>query len=601
MINSNNSILLPGSLFDDKGGWISDPQFMEVMKSSEMLAHGLGTPVADAVTSFEVAADGVYNLWVRTKNWTAPWSDKPTPGIFKVGVDGTEAETVFGTGSEHWHWQYGGKIELAAGKHLLNVHDLTGFDARFDSVLFTMDDQEPGDIDTLRRSLLDLPAEPVDAGTFDFVVVGGGVAGMCAAIAAARLGSKVAIIQDRKVFGGNNSSEVRVGLGGRLNVGEYKSLGYLLNEFGPARKGNARTADVYEDEKKAEAIAAESNITSFTGYRVTDVIMNGKDTLTGVIATNVDTYEEIKITGGIFSDCTGDAGLGVLAGAEWVMGREPKSEFNEPSAPDVHDDVTLGASIQWYSELRDEPVAFPDIDWGLEINDETVQNTRRGQWYWEVGMRNDMIAEAERIRDYGMYVAYSNWSYLKNHSVYKEEFANEDFAWLSFCAGKRESRRLKGEFVLTENDLRDFVIYPDGCVSTSWYIDDHEPDPENAKRFKEPWLSCGKLTPLDFYPIPFRCLYNKDITNMFMAGRNISVSHLALGTVRVMRTCAMEGEVVGMAANLCRELGCRPRDIYSEHFAKLQELMKKGVGDPTKPYLQTYTLVDTTAVRHEDC
>ncbi len=601
MINTSNSILLPGSLFDDKGGWICDPQFMEVMHSSEMLAHGLGTPVDDAVTSFEVGADGVYNIWVRTKNWTAPWSDKPTPGVFKVFVDDMEIDTIFGTGSEHWHWQSGGNIRLATGRHTLRVHDLTGFDGRFDSVLLTTDEHIPGDIDSLRRTLLDIPAEPYNVGNFDFVVVGGGVAGMCAAIAAARLGSKVALIQDRKVYGGNNSSEVRVGLGGRLNIGEYRSLGYLLNEFGPARKGNARTADVYEDEKKAEAISAEKNITAFTGYRVTGVVKSDEKTLTGVIATNVDTYKEILLTGSLFADCTGDACLGVLAGAEWVMGREPKSEYNEPSAPEVHDEVTLGASIQWYSELRDEPVAFPDIDWGLEINDETVQNTRRGQWYWEVGMRNDMIVEAERIRDYGMYVAYSNWSYLKNHSAYKEEFANEDLAWLSYCAGKRESRRLKGEFVLTENDLRDFVIYPDGCVSTSWYIDDHEPDPENAKRFKEPWLSCGKLTPLDFYPIPFRCLYNKDIRNMFMAGRDISVSHLALGTVRVMRTCAMEGEVVGMAANLCRELGRRPHDIYMEHFGKLQELMKKGVGDPTKPYLQTYTLIDTTAVRHEDC
>ena len=601
MINSKNSILLPGSMFDDKGGWISDPQFMEVMKSSEMLAHGLGHPVADAVTSFEVGSDGVYNLWVRTRNWTAPWSSKPTPGIFKVLVDETEVDTVFGTGSEHWHWQNGGTVELAAGTHRLQVHDQTGFDGRFDSVLFTTDEETPGDIDTLRRALLNLPEKPRAAGNYDFVVVGGGVAGMCAAIAAARLGSKVALIQDRKVYGGNNSSEVRVGLGGRLNVGEFKSLGYLLNEFGPSRKGNARTADVYEDDKKAAAIAAEENITAFAGYRVTEVIKSAEDTLAGVIATNVDTYEEIEITGGLFADCTGDAVLGVLAGAEWVMGREPKSQYNEPSAPEVHDGITLGASIQWYSELRDCPVSFPDIDWGLEIDDETVQNTRRGQWYWEVGMRNDMITEAERIRDYGMYVAYSNWSYLKNHSVYKEEFANEDFAWLSYCAGKRESRRLKGDMVLTENDLLDFVIYPDGCVSTSWYIDDHQPDPENAKHFKEPWLSCGKLTPLDFYPIPFRCLYNKDIRNMFMAGRDISVSHLALGTVRVMRTCAMEGEVIGMAANLCRENSCYPRDIYQTHFSALRELMTAGVGDPTMPYLQTYTLIDTTAVREEDC
>jgi DNA-binding Xre family transcriptional regulator len=200
---------------------------------------------------------------------------------------------------------------------------------------------------------------------------------------------------------------------------------------------------------------------------------------------------------------------------------------------------------------------------------------------------------------------------LLNYTLTKSNNFLDDHANIRTCylSSLISTLKMMGEDILEYekggfegvNDLRDFVIYPDGCVSTSWYIDDHEPDPENAKRFKEPWLSCGKPTPLDFYPIPFRCLYNKDVANMFMAGRNISVSHLALGTVRVMRTCAMEGEVVGMAANLCRELGCRPRDIYKDHFEKLQELMKKGVGDPTMPYLQTYTLIDTTAVRHEDC
>ena len=143
--------------------------------------------------------------------------------------------------------------------------------------------------------------------------------------------------------------------------------------------------------------------------------------------------------------------------------------------------------------------------------------------------------------------------------------------------------------------------YPDGCVSTSWYIDDHEPDPDNAARFKDPWLSRGRLTPLDYYPIPFRCLYNRDIENMFMAGRDISVSHLALGTVRVMRTCAMEGEVIGMAADICRRLDCTPRQVYLYHFGQLKALMNRGAGDPAKPYLQTYTLIDTTAERSENC
>ena len=599
MIQRDNALLLPGTLFDDPGGWIPDPQFMEVMHSSEMLAHGLGRPVADADTGFRAPQEGIYNVWVRTRNWTAYWTAKQGPGKFTLLIDGKALETVFGTGSPEWHWQPGGQIHLEAGPHRLAVHDLDGFDARFDAVLLTTDSDTPGEIDSLRRVLLDIPA-PEEKGKFDFVVVGGGVAGMCAAISAARLGSRVAVVQDRKVFGGNNSSEVRVGLGGRLNIGRFPALGYLLNEFGPARKGNARPADVYEDEKKAEAIAAEENITAFTGYRVTSVEKEGLR-IKAVIATQVDNYTEIRLEGDCFADCTGDATLGVLAGAQWAMGRESKDVYGEPSAPEKADGITLGASIQWYSETRPAPVRFPDIDWGLPIDEDTVQNARRGQWYWEVGMRDDMIAEAEKIRDYGMYVAYSNWSYLKNHSRFRDDVACEDFAWLSFYAGKRESRRLFGDHVLTENDLRNFVQYPDGCVSTSWYIDDHEPDPDNAARFRDPWLSRGRLTPLDYYPIPFRCLYNRDIENMFMAGRDISVSHLALGTVRVMRTCAMEGEVVGMAADICRRKDCLPRQVYLDHFEELKQLMEKGAGDATKPYLQTYTLIDTTAERSENC
>ena len=200
-----------------------------------------------------------------------------------------------------------------------------------------------------------------------------------------------------------------------------------------------------------------------------------------------------------------------------------------------------------------------------------------------------------------MYVAYSNWAYLKNRSPFKEEYAHSELKWLSYYAGKRESRRIMGEFVLTENDLRNFVMYDDGCVATSWYIDNHEPDPDNARRYRDPWLSRGCLTPLGFYPLPFRCLYSKDVKNLFMAGRNISVSHIALGTTRVMRTCAMMGEVVGMACAVCLEFGADPHDIYSNHFDRLRELMNKGTGDPNRPYTQIYTLIDTTAERREDC
>ena len=607
-LTPRDSVLLPGTYFRHKGGWTADPQFMEQMGSSYLLAHGLGTPVEDAVTKIEIPQSGQYRIFVRTKNWTAHWADKEkhAPGAFRLRIDGRDCDTLFGTGDPEWHWQAGGTTYLTEGVHQVALHDLAGFDARCDAILFTLHDVAPDDsletVFRLRNNLLGLPAEPEERGTFDFVVAGGGVAGMCAAIAAARQGLRVALIQDRKVLGGNNSSEVRVGLGGRLNIGAYPSLGYLLNEFGPSTKGNARTPEVYEDEKKLRAILAEERITLLLGYKVTKVNKRTPRTIESVVATDVDTYRQIVVRGPLFADCTGDATLGVLAGAEWSMGREARSKYGEPSAPDTADGMTMGASVQWYCLEADAPTAFPDIEWGLPIDERSVQIVRRGQWYWEVGMRDDQIADAEKIRDYGMYVAYSNWSYLKNRSSVRDRYANSYLGWVAHVAGKRESRRLLGEFVLREQDLMNFTIYPDGTASTSWYIDQHYPDPENSKLFPgREYLSCGHLTPLSFYPIPYRCFYSKDIDNLFMAGRNISVSHVALGTVRVMRTTAMMGEVVGMAASICSKHGALPHDVYDTRFEELRELMQRGAGRTDVPYLQVYTLIDTTAARSEEC
>lgn len=604
-MNKHNTILLPASLFAERGGWVADQQFIDQMGSTYLLAHGLGEAVADASTEFDVAAEGDYNIYVRTRNWTKYWTAEAA-GTFGVIVDGADIGTVFGTEASEWHWQRGGKLHLAAGKHRVALHDNEGFDARCDAVLLTTSPVAPDNsVDgyrALRKRLLGLPSKAVRKGKFDFVVVGGGVAGMCAAIAAARLGSRVALIQDRHVLGGNNSSEIRVGLGGRLNIGMYPSLGYLLNEFGPSTKGNARTPEIYEDDKKMAVVEAERRITLFTGYRVCAVEKSDEHTIKAVTAVNVDDYSQIRVEGRLFADCTGDATLGVQAGAEWHMGREAKSEYGEESAPDVADGMTMGASLQWYCLEDDKARPFPDIKWGLPIDEHSVQKVRRGQWYWEVGMRDDQIADAERIRDYGMYVAYSNWAYLKNHFSQKAEYTNSYLGWVSYVAGKRESRRLMGEFVLREQDLKNNVIYPDASASTSWYIDQHYPDPENSKLFPgREYLSCGHLDPLGFYPIPYRCFYSKDIDNMFMAGRDISVSHIALGTVRVMRTTAMMGEVVGMAASVCRRHKALPRDVYYTYLEELKTLMRKGVGRTDVPYMQVYTLIDTTAARSEDC
>ena len=611
-MTTKDSIMLLATRFDNLGDWTVEQQFVLQMGSSYLLAHGIGTPLAkDASTKFTVVSPGKYTLWVRTKNWTAFWSEGKTPGIFQVVVDHKADASEFGTGkagatpSERasWYWQKGGEYDLHEGTHEISVHDLTGLDGRVDAILLTKSGDAPGDsledYKALRSKLL--PEKTEDKGKYDFVIVGAGMSGLCAAIAAARFGCKVALIQDRYILGGNNSSEVRVGLGGQINMAPYPSLGYILNEIGPDRIGNARGAHHYQDWKIWDVIAADPNITLFAGYTVDKAIMeNGS--IMAVEAVEATKQNRIRISGCIFSDCTGDAHLAVLAGARTMMGREAKSEFGESLAPEKADDYTMGVSIEWYCEDQNTPCSFPDsLDWGLKLDEETVEPVHRANWYWEVGMNDDQIADAEKIRDYGMYVAYSTFSYCKNRLAKKEDWECTHLTWVSHVSGKRESRRIVGDYILREQDLTRPIPHEDGTFTTTWRIDQHYPDPRNAGKYPgAEWMSIGKLTPIDPYAVPYRCLYSADIPNMFMAGRDISVTHIALGSVRVMRTCAMMGEVVGLAANVCRERGCLPRDIYTTYFQDLVALMKKGAGRTDVPYTQFYHQVDRTGHQAED-
>lgn len=611
-MNTSNSQLALCTRFDDLGDWTVEQQFVLQMGSSYLLAHGIGEALKkNPRTTLTIKESGDYTLWVRTKNWTAFWSDGKTPGIFSVLVDSKEDPEEFGTGcggntpeeKAAWYWHKGGTYHLDKGEHILELKDLTGLDGRCDAILLTTTNEVPGnsleDYRKLRAALL--PEKTEDKGSFDFVIVGAGMSGLCAAIAAARFGSKVALIQDRYILGGNNSSEVRVGLGGQINMAPYPSLGYILNEIGPDRIGNARGAHHYQDWKKWDVIAAEPNITLFAGYTVDKAYMDGNK-ISAVEAVEATRQNRIRISGKLFSDCTGDAHLATLAGARTMMGREARSEFGESLAPEKADGYTMGVSIEWYCEDWNTPCSFPDsLDWGLKLDEETVEPVHRANWYWEVGMNDDQIADAEKIRDYGMYVAYSTFSYCKNRLAKKEDWQCTHLTWVSHVSGKRESRRIVGDYILREQDLTRPIPHEDGTCTTTWRIDQHYPDPRNAYKYPgAEWMSIGKLVPIDPYAIPYRCLYSADIANMFMAGRDISVTHIALGSVRVMRTCAMMGEVVGMAANVCREKDALPRDIYTTYFQDLVALMKKGAGRTDVPYTQFYHQVDRTGHQAED-
>ena len=575
-------VLVEAESFAQKGGWCVDQQFMDQMGSPYLLAHGMGVPVKDASTSVKLKK-GVWNVWVRTYNWTSPWSAKEGPGAFKLSVGGRTLKTVLGMVGNEWGWQYAGSVKVRGGETEIRLHDLTGFDGRCDAVLLVSGGALPKlpttveGIAELRRELSDT-AEPVRE-RFDFVVVGGGIAGMCAAVTAARNGLKVALVNDRPVLGGNNNSEVRVHLGGTVEVGPYEGLGRMIREFGHTKKGNAGPASNYEDEKKQQFIDGEENVTLFAPYHALSVATDPSDgRIVSVTARHIETGAGVVLEAPLFADCTGDGTIGYLAGADWTQGREGRSEYGESLAPEQPDGMMMGASVQWYTRKDSHPTSFPEFSYGLEFNADNCEKVTMGEWTWETGMNRDQVLEAERVRDYGLLVIYSNWSWLKNHSG-DPKFADRSLDWVAYVAGKRESRRLLGDYVLTQNDIDGNIPHDDASFTTTWSIDLHFPDSRNSKNFPGGEFKSATVHNWIYpYAVPYRCLYSRNVGNLFMAGRDISCSHVALGTVRVMRTTGMMGEVVGMAASLCHKYGCLPRGVYSGHLAELKAMMKEGSG-----------------------
>ncbi len=568
--DKHNELLVEAESFREKGSWFVDPQFTEQMGSPYLLAHGLGNPVEDASTMVTIPAAGKYHVWVRTRNWAA--GDWEAPGRFKLVVNGNELKSILGTGGETWHWQYAGKAVIRDPAVKIELKDLTGFEGRCDAIYLSTKKTEPpagkDELSSWRKKLHGEAEIPEKSAEFDLVIAGGGIAGCAAAIAAAEQGLKVAIVHDRPVLGGNASSEIRVHTEG-ITWKSERIISMLNTVWWP----NGSPEAAKDDTKRHSNMARYDNIKIFLNWRAyTANTSNG--IITSIDARQTVTGERMRFSAPFFADCTGDGWVGYWAGAEYMYGREDSATYNENWAehgelwsPAEADNRVMGSSVLWRTYDAGIPVSFPDVPWAMDVAGDYSATT--GTWKWEFS-RNDLhqIDDAEYIRDHMLKAIYGSFSNAKKD----EGNANLGLEWVGYLVGKRESRRLKGDYIYTFNDERNMTEFPDAVAMETRTVDVHYQQIE-ADSTQPDFLSEALYYKVDHYYLPYRSLYSGNIGNLFMAGRCFSCSHVGLGGPRVMHTTGQMGVAVGYAASLCKKHNTNPRGIYENHIAELRELI----------------------------
>ena len=527
-----------------EGGWKLDVQFMDVMGSPYLIAHGLGFPVPDAVAEVAVPSSGKWRVWVRTRKWV------DGAGFFKVLVDGKALPHVFGRGESVWSWEDGGEVKLAKGTTELRLRDEDGFDGRCAGIVLASAGERPeGAISVLDR-------EPEEVRSFDFVVVGGGLPGCCAAVAAARRGLKVALVQDRPVPGGNASGEVRVWSAGEMR---YPLVNELRGKF-----MNMRYENVFSDRDRIAILEREPNLSLCLFHRAFGVEKSG-DRIAAVKALDVVRNRVVAFRAPYFCDTTGDGWVGFWAGAEWRYGREGRDETGERYAPEKGDRMTLGSSIMWQSAMATYDIPF-SAPWAEPYA--CGLSKVNGDWNWEFGLRQDILATGEDVRDRVLLAIYGAFSNAKK----QPGNAHLKLVTCPFILGKRETRRLMGDHVYCEQDVTERREFDDAVATGSWSIDLHYTIDESI-----PFLTRCEQPHFGRYWIPYRSLYSKNVANLFMAGRCFSCTHVGLGGPRVMNTLSQLGCAVGEAAAMCVKGGYSPRELYTKGHAR--ELQRNLGGD----------------------
>jgi hypothetical protein len=585
----SGDILIEAEEFDDYGGWLLDSQFDLEMGSPYLIAHGNGRPVGDATTVVELAEAGEYKVWVRAKDWVPAHH----PGRFKVSLGDETLSTEFGANGQDWAWQAAGAVTLDVGPLQVALHDQTGFDGRCDAIFLSLDGNEPVDgagseARSWRRRLRGLPEAPTPEGAFDLVVVGGGVTGSVCALVAARLGLHVAVVQNRPVLGGNASVEIGIGPRGEKGATVAEAI--------------ARTPD--GDLQVGRLLESEPNATVFLHNQVFGLVMDG-DTIESIDAREAISGREIRISGSQFIDCTGTAILGILAGAPTMFGIEAADEYGESHAPPERLDQRHGNTIFFRTRMADEPVDFPDVPWAVEVakdfadlggqarepgkdngdgpvvdafrppeDDERANLTRRLTHYWEYGQWHDPYTDSEHIRDHLLRAVYGTMSNVKE--MEPDAWANLEFDWVGHVPGQGEFRRYIGDHVLTENDIRDHADFPDAVVQNSGAFCLHHPIHEDYDfRLKDWTWDTRDDEPFD---IPFRCLYSAHVPNLMMAGKHISVTHVAGSVCKFMGNGAQHAIATATAAALAIKYGATPRQVHDNHLSELQDLVAEARG-----------------------
>ena len=552
--------------FANRGGWVVDTQFVHKMGSAYLLAASAGKPVRDAVTTFEIPTSGKWVCRVRTKDWSPDYS----PGRFVVSVDGRESSVLGASGKEGWLWENAGEFELTAGHHELRLVDKSGYFARCDAVIFEIG--EGGEREVVR---------PVaDGGSYDVAVVGGGPAGMGAAVAAARAGAKTVLVQDRPVLGGNASSEFGVGIHGASYVHPNSREGGLIEEarlLKLALGSKAKMSDAWR-----EQAGGETNLTVRLNSRVVRVEKDGRR-IAAVLAQDTLTGCMTRYGAKMFIDCTGDGWVGYYAGVPFRKGREGRGEFNEAEAPEQADDTTMSGVLMadgvWCFHRRetDHEVKYETPEWARVLPKGFTRKLKpiaRGAggfspaWWIEHPGDIDDFEDPEAARDMLVKISFAYWGWGKNEWEHRDLLKNEELVWVPYKDGRRETLRLMGAYLMTANDQKEAKVFPDRISYGGWPMDTHDPlgmmNP-NGDGF---WKHHPNLP---IYTIPYRVLYAPSLDNFFFAGRCQSTTHMALGSVRLMATVATLGQACGVAAAECVRLGLTPEEYGAKHIVDLQQ------------------------------